>query len=143
MRIKEVAGDAEDPINMTPMIDMVFLLLIFFLVATTFATEERDVKVQLPRIAQSQPLSAVSQELVINIREDGQTSVAGQLMDEAALGKFLSEQTKRDPGRAVLIRADERSLHKYFAAVARICKHAGVHELKIGYVDSVGPMLVE
>ena len=61
MRIRDTSGEEEASLNMTPLIDMVFLLLIFFLVATTFAQEERKLDIQLPATATIQPLSAPPQ----------------------------------------------------------------------------------
>src|ERR1700761_7405519 len=71
MRIPYEPPDETYPINVTNMIDVFLLLLIFFLVATTFAKEERDAKVQLPGTAAVRPISAPSKDLVLNIREDG------------------------------------------------------------------------
>jgi biopolymer transport protein ExbD len=60
-----------------------------------------------------------------------------------AAGEFmepLQRAQQEDPGRNVLIRADERSIMKYFAAVARQCRAAGFNEVRIGYVfDSQPP----
>ena len=54
-------------IDLTPMIDMVFLLLIFFLVATTFHQTEREMQIALPFATSSVPISTMLQEIVINV----------------------------------------------------------------------------
>ena len=134
MRIRETQSEEEAAINLMPLIDMVFLLLIFFLVATTFAQEERDLRVQLPGAALPQPLSAPPQQLIINIQSDGTPIVATRRYDYQGLAELLVRVAREQPGREVLIRADERSIHKYFAGVARICRQAGINEVKIGYI---------
>lgn len=134
MRIRDRNADAEEPINLISLIDTLFFLLMFFLVGTQFKEEERTVGIQLPGIASSQPLSAVPRQLIINIADDGQTVVAGKVYDLKELGELLSRTVREDPGREVLIRADERSMHRYFAGVASLCRRVGVGEAKIGYV---------
>jgi biopolymer transport protein ExbD len=77
---------------------------------------------------------------VINIKEDGAMVVSGKAYDVQAVSEMLRRVAKEDPNRNVLIRADERSIMKYFAAVARQCREAGFNEVRIGYVfDSQPP----
>jgi len=135
MQIRQTQNDEEPAVNLMPLIDMVFLLLIFFLVATTFAQEERDAKVQLPATQTEQPLSAPPPQLIINIRANGEILIGTQaLKDYTALQTMLIRVVENDPGREVLIRCDERAIHKYFAAVLRLCRQAGIQETKIGYM---------
>lgn len=136
MRIRDAQGEAEEPFNLVPLMDMAFNLLIFFMAATTFTQLEKDMRVQLPRTA---PLHAAAtippNPLIINIRQDGTTVVNGKPIADAALSKLVSAQAQSEPGRPVLIRADERSVMKYFAHVATLCRRAGVSELRIGLVQ--------
>lgn len=134
MRIRDSESEQEEALNLTPLIDMVFLLLIFFLVATTFRQEEREISIQLPGLSSSQPLSSLPQQVIINIREDGSTLVAGKVYEPDALEDLLTAVGTNDPTRQVLIRADERSLHRYFAGVASLCRRAGINEVKVGYI---------
>ena len=62
MRIRDKLDVQEEPINLLPLIDTLFFLLMFFLVGTQFKEEERDIGVQLPGLSSSQPLSASSEE---------------------------------------------------------------------------------
>ena len=134
MRIRDSGYEEESGINMTPLIDMVFLLLIFFLVATTIAQEERDAKVNLPQATMEKPLSAPPRQLIINILQDGQVTVAGRPVTWQQLADMLSETARTRPDQMVLIRADEKSYHMYYAAVVRICNEVGITATKIGYV---------
>lgn len=134
MRIPAEPPDESYPINVTNMIDVFLLLLIFFLVATTFAKEERDARIQLPGTAAVRPISAPARDLVLNIREDGAVIVDNKELGGDQLTDMLRNAQKSDPERNVLIRADERSIMKYFATVARQCREAGFSQVKIGYV---------
>ena len=141
MHIRDAAQDEEGgPINLTSMMDMVFNLLIFFLVATTIVQEEQDLAVKLPQ-TQSAPRdpSAPPRQLVINIRDDGLLVVAGKSYDAAGLSRMLSEVAKEQPARNVLIRADERSTFKHFATVVDLCRKVGIAEARIGYLRPAQP----
>ena len=135
MRIRDVQAEAEEPFNLVPLMDMAFNLLIFFMAATSFTQIEKDMNVQLPRTAPFQTMSAPPKQLVINIRQDGSSVVAGKTYTNDELAQLIQTEIKPDPNRAVLIRADERSLMKYFAGVATLCRRAGVSELKIGLLQ--------
>ena len=134
MRIRVPSDDGEAGISLTSMLDVVFNLLVFFLVATTMAEEEREIGVQLPGTASFRPLSAPPQQLIVNVKDDGSTVVSGRTYDQSALSQLLTKTAREDPERIVLIRADERGPHKYFAGVARLAKQAGIKEVKIGYL---------
>ena len=135
MRIRETTqAEEEAAVNLMPLIDMVFLLLIFFLVATTFAQEERDLNIQLPGTSQARPISAPPQQLIINIQADGAPVVATQKYTYQELAELLAAVARDQPDRQVLLRADERSIHKYFAGVASLCRKVGINEIKIGYI---------
>ena len=134
MRIPHDPPDETFPINVTNMIDVFLLLLIFFLVATTFVRQERDAKIQLPGTAAVRPLSAPPRDLVINIRQDGTVTLAGETVNAGALATALRTAAATDPDRNILIRADERSLMKSFAAIARQAREAGFSQLRIGYI---------
>ena len=135
MRIRDVQGEAEEPFNLVPLTDMVFNLLIFFMAATSFTQLEKEMAVQLPKTAPFQTMSAPPKQLVINIKADGSTVVAGKTYERDALAELIATTAKSDPNRAVLIRADERSIMKYFAGVAATCRRAGINELKIGLLN--------
>ena len=134
MRIPVPTDDSDVGISLTSMLDVVFNLLVFFLVATTMAQEEREIGVQLPGTSSFRPLSAPPQQLVVNVKDDGSTIVSGKTYDAPGLSQLLTKTAKEEPDRVVLIRADERGPHMYFAGVARMAKQAGIKEVKIGYL---------
>lgn len=136
MRIRDPQGEAEEPFNLVPLMDMAFNLLIFFMAATSFTQIEKDLRVQLPRVATTQGVAAPPpMPLIINIKQDGSTTVAGKGYSYDDLGKYIETQLKTDPKKAVLIRADERGMMKYFARVALLCRRAGVGELRVGMLQ--------
>ena len=63
--------DEQPSLNMTPMIDIVFLLVIFFMVGTKFAELESTIKLEVPRVKNIGTLTAVPEKRVINVYRDG------------------------------------------------------------------------
>ncbi|MBK8269579.1 MAG: biopolymer transporter ExbD [Planctomycetes bacterium] len=61
-------------VDLTPVIDMVFMLLIFFLVATTFQQAEREMKIALPHASAAGPISLSLREIVVNVDATGASS---------------------------------------------------------------------
>jgi biopolymer transport protein ExbD len=115
--------DADEGLNLTPMIDVVFLLLIFFLVATRFDEEEKLVSINLAEILQAQPIVSGTQEIVVNITKAGAYDVAGQQYNEEQLIAILHEAAVRNPGnQRVQIRADQEVQFRYPLTVIGICK---------------------
>ena len=135
MRIRDAQAEGEEPFNLVPLMDMAFNLLIFFMAATSFTQLEKEMGVQLPKTAPFQAMSAPPRQMIINIRQDGSTVIAGKSYAPDDLSRFVQSELKSDPTRAILIRADERSIMKYFAGVATTCRRAGASELKIGLLQ--------
>ena len=127
--------DIEATPNLMPLIDVVFLLLIFFLVAGSFAEEEREQNLPLPRTSKAaQPMSAVPRQLIVNILHDGSMKVSGETIKPKELRGMLVVVARDEPDRKVLIRAHEGSLFKYFAGVLDLSTACGIDSVKVGYL---------
>src|SRR2546429_7977428 len=99
MRIHDPTTEGEEPFNLVRLTDMVFNLLIFFMAATSFTQIEKDMNVQLPRTAQFQTISAAPKQLIINIKEDGTTVVAGHTYEPGDLQQLVARTVKGNPGQ--------------------------------------------
>lgn len=131
MRLPESEADVDGP-NMTPVIDVVFLLLIFFLCATRFDQEERELPTKLPVVLQAEPLSMKPQELVVNVSRDGNYVVLQQTLDEDQLAALLAEAGLRNPGtQAVQIRGDAESPWEAGVRVMGMCNRAGITDYSV------------
>jgi len=119
---------------MTPMIDMVFLLLIFFLAATTFHQTEREMQIALPVAGASAPISAMLQELIINVDVDGKIIIGGGTIGPETLRSTVANAVKANPEQKVTVRGDRRTAYANIVTVLDICKGAGVQE---PYLDTV------
>ena len=136
MAVKIKKGDVAGLVNLTPMIDMVFLLLIFFLVSTRFEEEERSLEVQLPQASEAMPLSAKPRELFINIDHQGRYFVGGQFVDVATLERELQQAAANNPGRqTVIIRADKRCIWQFVVTAMNLCNKAHIRDYRVTTAD--------
>ena len=124
MKLPQDAQELEGP-NLTPVIDVVFLLLIFFLVATRYDQEERELDITLPEVTQAQPLS-MTPELVINVTKDGRFRIVRREYSEPQLQALINESKRNNPHQSVLIRGDGESALKHAVRVMGLCNRAGM-----------------
>lgn len=121
-------------IEMMPMIDMVFLLLIFFLVATTFHQTEREMQIALPFASSSEPISALLQEMIINVDADGKFILGGRTVEAEELRSIVTGAVSVNPEQKVTVRGDRGTAYANVVTVLDICKGAGIQE---PYLDTV------
>lgn len=126
MAVQLKRGQVLSALSMTPMIDVVFLLLIFFLVASRLSQEDREMDVPLPTAANAMPMTAEPQELVVNIDHRGAIYVNSQAMQAEQLEKLLRRSLANNPiGQSVIIRADRRVPLQTPVDVMDICLRCG------------------
>ncbi|MFG0257634.1 MAG: ExbD/TolR family protein [Phycisphaerales bacterium JB043] len=119
---------ASPHVEITPMIDMVFLLLIFFLVATTFHQTEREMQVALPEASAASPISAALREIIVNVLEDGTIIVSGQNYTPDALASLITDAVASNPEQKVTVRGDRNTPYAFIVGALDACKQAGVQE---------------
>ncbi len=141
MKFKIPMEGGDDDINMAPMIDMVFLLLIFFMVASHLTTLER-VPVKLPVADEATvPEEARDRQLVTLLaRGEGDDEAAIFMnLQEITLDEFaeeVREQYEADENMKLYLRADRRVKHKHIKAVMQACADAGVLDIIFGAFES-------
>ena len=132
MRIRSRDTEQGEIINISSMIDVMFILIIFFLVTTTFKEEEVDHLVKLPVESRNQSLTQTAGNLIkVNIRDNGAYVVMGQAVTEEKLTEWMQEEREKKPEIKVLVRCDKESKHLYLANVMSICRFVGVPEANI------------
>lgn len=117
-------------LSITPMIDIVFLLLIFFLVATRFAEEDRELDVDLPTASEAQPSIAKPLEIVINIDREGRFFLDNRQMSIDEVEKHVHDAVTNNPlSQSAIIRADRQTDWDHVVAVMNACRRAGVRDI--------------
>lgn len=128
----------DQAMNLTSMTDLVFLLLVFFLCATTFLDPERALELDLPRAESGSADERPPEELVLNVFRDGRVALGGRELDEAALRTSLEHAAARDPATPVTIRGDARAEHARIVSVMDACALAGLSNLSVGTLAPAG-----
>ncbi len=118
----------ETLVDLTPLIDIVFQLLIFFLLTATFQ-ETPSFKVKLPK-AKNTDVTKEPKAVVVTLTPDGTYEVENKTMDAAELEKRLCVAAQGD-STGVSIKADEATPHKYVVEVMGLAKACGLEKLNI------------
>lgn len=127
MAVNIKKGTALGALSLTPLIDIVFLLLIFFLVATRFAEEDREMDVELPAASEARPLIVQPKEIFVNINEQGQIYSGGEQFDLVRLEEMLQRAKANNPvNQSIILRADKRCELDTIVKVINVCNRTGV-----------------
>jgi biopolymer transport protein ExbD len=127
----KVQQDEPLQLNLTPMIDVLFLLIIFFMVATTFGDLERNMELQVPEVADAGDSVRPAKPLVINVFADGTLDLDGQPVTLSELTTRLNEARGRLGQPTVVIRGDAACAFQSVASALAACKSANISELGI------------
>lgn len=129
-RRRDVLGKAQAGPDMSPMIDLVFLLLIFFMVASTAITYKKDRRVQIPVAAAAKVPELIEGRVVINIYPDG--SVYDENSVPTSLDQVeqtMREARERNPRTRLHIRADREVAHEKVKDVIAASGRGGVNNV--------------
>ena len=132
MRLRTDHDGNDLVLELTPMIDVVFLLLIFFMVATTFLDPEREIEVELPVAESGGEPQRPPEEIVLNVLEDGSIVHAGTPLGEGELDHLLRSAAQHDPATPVTIRGHRLARHEAIVGVMDACGVAGLSNLAVG-----------
>jgi biopolymer transport protein ExbD len=132
MSVKIDKGRLGAGLEMTSMIDIVFLLMIFFLVASKLDEADRSIDVVLPQASAAKPLTSRPREFVINIDRDGNYFAGARPVLLEDLQDLLQQANVDNPQRqSVIVRADENTLHKFVVAAMDACVRAGIEDYQV------------
>ncbi len=123
--------DEEPTLNLTPMIDIVFLLIIFFMVGTKFTELERKIALRVPEVADKGALTAAPQWKTINVFRDGTVTLDRVPVTLSELTSRLATARSQYSDLGVLVRGDAQGEFQLVASVLNACKQAGIRELGI------------
>ena len=128
-------------VNVTPLIDVVMCLIIFFLVCGRLAREESNDQVVIPRASQGQELGDMREHLVINLvphdRAAGEVNggsapdivIRNAVVGRENLGAYLQQEKRENPDVKVILRADENIGYGWIAPVLEACAEADIRSV--------------
>ena len=118
-------------LNLTSMIDVLFLLIIFFMVGTKFVESDRQIELKLPQVKAGGALTAAPEKKVINVYHDGQITLDRKNVTLDELTARLAAGRSQYKALGVLVRGDGTATFQSVASVLNACKQAGISDLAI------------
>ena len=127
----KIHQEPEPTLNLTPMIDIVFLLIIFFMVGTKFTEMERQIELQLPSVQHFGALTAPPQKRVINVYSDNKIMMDRKQYSLDELFAELKRIHEEYNEMAVEIRGDGDGRYQNVTDVMAACRDAGFERLGV------------
>lgn len=117
-------------INVTSLVDIIFILLIFFLLTTSFSSESAGLEVELPE-ASAADMQVAPTDLVVALTKEGDMVVRGETIDLEQLRGLMREHKQQKGGGTVIVQADAEVPHGRVVEVVDMAKAEGVPRLGI------------
>ena len=119
-------------INMTPMVDVILCLLIFFMVASRlYDWDDLQFKVRVPEVGNASPLTAAPEDLRLTVIEPGRVAVGAEEYDLEALRELLEQARANYDEQGVQIRGDATLSFQDLADVLSVCDAAGIQNVSL------------
>lgn len=132
MSVKIKRSSVASTLSLTPLIDVVFLLLIFFLVTSEFEDEEQRLDIVLPTATSATPMTGKPREVVVDIDADGRLYLSGQQTSLDELQRLLQTAVANNPtNQTVVIRADHTTAFQPVVSVMDVCNRTGVSDYSV------------
>ena len=113
-------------LRIAPLIDIVFLLLIFFLVATTFQEVEKDITIKLAEASEGSNRESTARIMIVNVNRAGVIVVNQRVLTMEQLETRIGEAKQANPDVVVVLRCDRNTYHKHFVRILNLCEKIGV-----------------
>ena len=127
----KTSQDELPAINLTPMLDIVFNLIVFFVVGTRFIGVESKLPVKVPEVSEAGKLQPAPEKRVVNVYRDGRISLDDRFLTTDQLRQELTAARARHTGLGVIVRGDAEGTFQSVATVLNACRQAGVSEMGI------------
>src|SRR3982751_5308634 len=113
-------------IQLAPLVDVLLLLLIFFLLTWNAARNENELDVKVPKASAAKEKPAPIGDVIVNVKTDGTVVVNRRTLTVQALTDMLKGIVELNPDQAVVIRGDEAGAYRNVVGVLNVCSQAGV-----------------
>ncbi|WP_165221102.1 ExbD/TolR family protein [Aquisphaera insulae] len=132
MLAKYAQADETPFINMTPMVDVILCLLVFFMAATRlYDWDESEFAVNVPEVSDAAPLTAAPDDLVLTVVRPGFVAVGEQTYDLDRLLGFLKDARARYNNQGVMVRGEATLAYQDLADVLSTCDAAGIRNVRL------------
>ena len=120
--------ETKPEISITPLIDIIFLMLIFFMVTTVFP-ENKGMVIQKPKAEHATTLSTKSK--IIKLSKEGKISINNTIVSESDLRRLVEYETTLRAELSIIIHADKQATTESLIKVLDICKTVGVKNIGV------------
>ena len=122
-------------VQMASLMDVIFLLLCFFVTSSVFSQWETEISIALPTAKSSTVPGRMPGEIILNVAADGNVTVNGQKLSLAEVTERLARIAKLYPGQPVVIRADKTTKYEALVSVIDACRTADVWNFSLATKD--------
>ena len=126
MKFNVQSSSKAPQLALTSMLDVIFLLLCFFVTVSVFSQWENEISITLPQAKTSDEPDRLPGEIVVNLFADGAIKVNGNAMTLADLGERLKKLSRFYPGQAVIIRSDKETKYENLVRLLDTCRDSDI-----------------
>lgn len=126
MKFKRSSRARAPQLALTSMLDVIFLLLCFFVTVSVFSQWESEISIKLPSATTAEEPDRLPGEIIVNLDKDGKVTVNGNRLGLIELKERLARVAKFYPDQAVIIRADKDVRYEFLVGVIDACRAANV-----------------
>ena len=131
MRLFTETETEGEVVTLTPLIDVLFLLIIFFMAATEFYKADRELSVEVPQTEHAEEPTDAPSDIIINVLLDGRIVVGGETVDEQALTGILVRTQRQDPESIVRVRGDLKTQYGTVVRVVDLASGVGLERFAL------------
>jgi biopolymer transport protein ExbD len=138
MNFRQTLDTVEDSFQIAPLIDIVFLLLTFFIVTGALAAQEKETEIALPRTTSAVTRPREKLDIVVNITREGRVWIYNKryTVDELRATLTQMQEAARTVPVSVIIRADGKALHEHVVHVLDACSAAGIRNVSFVSINA-------
>ena len=126
MKFKRSNRSRASQLALTSMLDVIFLLLCFFVTVSVFSQWENEISIKLPNAKTADEPDRLPGEIVLNVAKDGAVTVNGAAWTLGDVTARLAKVAEAYPGQPVIIRADKDVRYETLVGVIDACRSADV-----------------
>jgi len=129
MKFGKPPYESEDAIQLAPLIDIVFLTLVFFMTTAVYTSIESEIDIALPTASSAITSERTRGEIIINLRDDGQIILNNRELSIPELQDVLNRVAENFPGGAVIVRGDREAQLGRAIAILNCCRNADIQNV--------------
>ena len=139
MKFQSQFGSERTGIQLAPMIDVVFLLLIFFIVLWNYARFETEIDISVPAASAGENPDRTIGEIVVNVRKEGQIIIEGVEKTEEETLEMFNNIVAAYPDQALILRGDKEASFDHIVKILNLCKKANIWNISFATSQPESP----